>query len=199
MNEDYLWNKIGEDEEIERLENALKAFRQKEAVAPVLPVKAASAKKHRLFPVFRFAVPIAACLALAAVGLGIWLQVYQHKTHNKQTLATVEIAKTDYQADEPTIKEPAELPNRVATASKPSIHKQKFPKVKNSISRTDIQSKNASQSSKPASEAVKLTKEEKYAYNQLMLALSITSAKLNIVKNKVRGIEEPKNIFKENR
>ena len=43
------------------------------------------------------------------------------------------------------------------------------------------------EASKPA---VKLTKEEKFAYDQLMLALSITSSKLKLVQDKVDGIEE---------
>jgi hypothetical protein len=37
---------------------------------------------------------------------------------------------------------------------------------------------------------VQLTKEEQYAYDQLMLALSITSSKLKLVKDKVEGFEE---------
>jgi hypothetical protein len=36
-------------------------------------------------------------------------------------------------------------------------------------------------------EATAFTKEEIYAYNQLMLALSITSDKLNLVKEKIPG------------
>jgi biopolymer transport protein ExbD len=198
MNEDYLWNKIGEDEEIERLENALKAFRQKEAAAPTLPIKVA-AKKHFSLPVFRFAVPLAACLALAAIGLGIWLHISQNRTYNEQTSAAVETPQTDYQTDKPAIKEQDELPNRVAIVSKQSVRKQKLPKVKSSVSKIEVQSKIAARSSKSANDAVKLTKEEKYAYDQLMLALSITSAKLNIVKNKVKGIEEPETLPKENR
>jgi hypothetical protein len=39
--------------------------------------------------------------------------------------------------------------------------------------------------------AVKLTEEEKYAYNQLMLALSITSSKLKLVEDKIYGAENP--------
>jgi hypothetical protein len=35
-----------------------------------------------------------------------------------------------------------------------------------------------------------LTAEEKYAYDQLMLALSITGSKLKIVKDKIAGTED---------
>ncbi len=36
MKEDYLWDKTGENHEIERLENALKMFRYKETAPPSL-------------------------------------------------------------------------------------------------------------------------------------------------------------------
>ncbi len=39
MKEDYLWNKTGNDPEIEKLENALKAFRYQETAPPALPAK----------------------------------------------------------------------------------------------------------------------------------------------------------------
>ena len=40
MNEDYLWNRIGQKiAEIEKLENALKAFRYQEIAPPELPAK----------------------------------------------------------------------------------------------------------------------------------------------------------------
>ena len=41
-------------------------------------------------------------------------------------------------------------------------------------------------------ETVALTSEEKYAYGQLMLALSITSSKLKLVKDTINRIEEGK-------
>ncbi len=44
---------------------------------------------------------------------------------------------------------------------------------------------------------VKLTKEEKYAYDQLMLALSITSSKLKLVTDKIENVEE-QNVVQEN-
>ena len=43
-----------------------------------------------------------------------------------------------------------------------------------------------------------LTEEEKYAYGQLMLALSITGSKLKIVKDTINGVEEIENAAKEN-
>lgn len=36
-----------------------------------------------------------------------------------------------------------------------------------------------------------LTKEERYAYDQLMLALSITSSRLKMVQDKVNGFDTP--------
>ena len=39
MNEEYLWDKTGEDAEIQQLENALAAFRYQETAPPALPSK----------------------------------------------------------------------------------------------------------------------------------------------------------------
>ena len=47
-------------------------------------------------------------------------------------------------------------------------------------------------------EPVRLTSEEKYAYNQLLLALSITSSKLKLVHEKIDRVEDRKEITKEN-
>ena len=64
---------------------------------------------------------------------------------------------------------------------------------------------NLRQNKKPArkletkSNEIALTKEEKYAYDQLMLALSITSSKLKIVKDKANGIEEQNAVVKTER
>ena len=48
-------------------------------------------------------------------------------------------------------------------------------------------------------EIVKLTEEEKEAYEKLMLALSITSSKLKIVKDKVQNTDEQTAIYMENK
>jgi hypothetical protein len=61
------------------------------------------------------------------------------------------------------------------------------------LSQTNIQRAQNIETKKPEA----LTKEEKYAYDQLMLALSITSSKLKMVKDKVAGVEE-KNAVREN-
>ena len=45
MNEKYLWDKTGEDFEIEKLENALKSLSYRETAAPRIPVKTAPEKK----------------------------------------------------------------------------------------------------------------------------------------------------------
>ena len=49
-----------------------------------------------------------------------------------------------------------------------------------------------------STEPVRLTNEEKYAYNQLLLALSITSSKLKLVQETIDRMEDRKEISKEN-
>ena len=187
MKEDYLWDKTGENPEIEKLENALKAFRHQENVPPRIPAKVIpfETKSPRKF--FRFAFAFAACVAFVVVTLGIWFQI-----SNKQSQPTNEFANKQTPPEEKVIEIPNNSPiekvndlpiEKVKTyqqAHKPTVIK----------ARQIVHLKTSAQSFKPKSTTIKLTKEEKYAYDQLMLALSITSSKLRLVKDKVDGIEE---------
>lgn len=183
--EDYLWDKTGEDPEIEKLENALAVFRYKETAPPEMPAKVLSfpAKKETPRSFFRFAYAAAACIAFAAIALGIWFQI----SNNKQ-----EVAQTPAETIAPAIenKIPAVAPvvekTNVSGGETPKqIVKPKIVKIKKPI----YKNRPAARAVKAESETAALTKEEKYAYDQLMLALSITSSKLRIVTDKIEGAE----------
>jgi hypothetical protein len=188
MKHDYLWDKSGADAEIESLENALAVFRHRETAPPALPAKVISFKKESPPEFKRFAFAIAACLMLAAISLGAWFWISNDKTEPGADLAIA-----------PPVAEilPNESPFREAKFAPPKVVapnetlKPKIVKAKR-IVQTRIR-QNQIVARKPKSEkssAPSLTKEEKYAYDQLMLALSITSSKLKIVKDKIEGMEE---------
>jgi hypothetical protein len=69
MKEDYLWNKTGSDAEIEKLENALKAFRFEAQEPPALPTKVTSSDEKRPFSFFKlgFAFAFAASVCCGRV------------------------------------------------------------------------------------------------------------------------------------
>mgnify|MGYP000140211993 CR=1 FL=1 len=178
---DYLWDKTGEDAEIEQLEKSLQVFRYQESNAPLLPKKIAVTKPKYSFFSLRFALSLAACLALLLGGLIIWQRVFY-----KQDLAQTAINQT---AKDFTIE-------LITVPAKPDIIQ--VPQTSNLVERPTQISYREKVSNpvmqptkkKKAAPKVVLTAEEKYAYDQLMLALSITSSKFKEVQDKVNGADE---------
>lgn len=210
MKEEYLWNKTGGDPEIERLENALKAFRYQADEPPLLPAKTFSLKREPQRFSFKLAFAAMTFAALSFIFAGVWFQHPDDK---------IEIAVTSLQ--------PAESPIFETTSAESSIAKlpdtgnaifpatiragqrnnfrtvirqtaipfpANFQKVFRKNRRLPTATRNLgdwiADNSKIKNPAIKLTKEESYAYNRLMLALSITSSKLRLVTDKIEGVEE---------
>lgn len=200
MNEEYLWDKTGTDTEIENLENALAVFRFKENAAPALPAKVVPFKREKRVRVLKFAFAAAACLVLALVSIGVWLQISAEKI---PSVANVAQTKTDPDKIHQPVISNAEPP-KSTTAGNPvspkKTVKREFIKPKKIAPATSYQHKTVANNSKsPQQTEVNLTKEEKYAYDQLMLALSITSSKLKIVKDKIGNTEQTKDLNTEAR
>ena len=179
MNEEYLWNKTGGDAEIEGLENALKAFSYKPIAPPELPAKvfALETKPRRRFALLAFAFGTFVIVALA----GTWFLI-----PNRSIAITDESAKI--LETRPIVRQPDDVP--VAKTETPT------PEAKRSITKTHYVDRPTAKPTtavsfkpKARNSPVKLTAEEKYAYGQLMLALSITESKLKVVKDAIDGNE----------
>lgn len=197
MKNDYLWDKKGSDTEVENLENTLTAFRSKNLVPPSLPAKISVAEQKIASPFFalfklKFAFASLACaLIFFALVFRQWGNV---KTPLFNDLAKQEtISQTvDSAIEKEVFVEPIVPVTKVKTGA------EKYPRTQKNITkirhlaapipRPTKKFPNRKVKEKPLSET--LTAEEKFAYNQLMLALSITSEKLKIVKDKVDGIEQ---------
>ena len=185
MNEEYLWDKTGADVEIEGLENALKTFSYRPIAPPGLPAKSfvLEQKPQRRFVRLGFAFAAAAVVILAAV----WFLIPNRN---------VAVGKESTKAAEPqslTVRQ---------TAAPPAT-KIELPKLKDTstIIRTRHPIRPATRPKNTVALKVKdkkppvmLTEEEKYAYGQLMLALSITESKLKIVTDAIAGNEEMKTV-----
>jgi hypothetical protein len=188
MNEDYLWDKTGEDPEIEKLENALQAFRYRETAPPALPANAVPSEKETPRRFFQFAFAFAACAACVVILLGVWFQFSSNKIEVVEDLT--ETISPPTVSDEIFVKEPDITTVEIINFPKPTA-KQNVVKIRKSVPLIARQNKTTTarniEVKKPS---VKLTEEEKYAYEQLMLALSITGSKLKLVKDKVEGIGE---------
>ena len=198
MKEDYLWDKTGEDPEIQRLENALQVFRYKETAPPALPAKIIPFERKTPRKFFRLAFAFAACAAFVIVSLGVWLQISSEKIEvakdSTETTVTPVSKKVfdkiaDEKLDDLTVKN-VEVPKQSA--------EQKFIKIRKLIPASVRQNKTIAQNVE-VKKVVKLTKDEKYAYDQLMLALSITSSKLKLVEEKIYGVEETESVLENRR
>lgn len=197
MKEDYLWDKTGSDAEIEKLENALQVFRYEESAPPIIPAKVLPFKKEsprRIFPLFR---AIAACLALASISLGVWTLISNTKNEIVGDGSQESVIKTENANPAASVSE-NETPAKPEVDDKPVFTKTLYiePKsktkslqVNKSGSNNAKRNRTTARKEKNSEKPVRLTEEEKYAYDQLMLALSITSSKLNMVKQTVEGAE----------
>ncbi len=189
MKEDYLWNKMGEDPEIERLENALAVFRYQETAPPALPAKIIPFERNTPRGFFRLAFAFAVCVAVAIISLGVWLQISSDKIEVvKDSTKTIAPQIAKKLVDETSIKKPND-----SIVEKVKIQKQtaerKIIKVRKVVQPIVRQNKLIARNVEVKKPTVRLTKEEKFAYDQLMLALSITSSKFKLVRDKVEGVE----------
>ena len=189
MKEDYLWNKMGEDPEIERLENALAVFRYQETAPPALPAKIIPFERNTPRGFFRLAFAFAVCVAVAIISLGVWLQISSDKIEVvKDSTKTIAPLIAKKLVDETSVKKPND-----SIVEKVKIQKQtaerKIIKVRKVIQPIVRQNKLIARNVEVKKPTVRLTKEEKFAYDQLMLALSITSSKFKLVRDKVEGVE----------
>ncbi len=189
MKEDYLWNKTGEDPEIERLENALAVFRYQETAPPALPAKIIPFERNTPRGFFRLAFAFAVCVAVAIISLGVWLQISSDKIEVvKDSTKTIAPLIAKKLVDETSVKKPND-----SIVEKVKIQKQtaerKIIKVRKVVQPIVRQNKLIARNVEVKKPTVRLTKEEKFAYDQLMLALSITSSKFKLVRDKVEGVE----------
>jgi hypothetical protein len=197
MKQDYLWDKTGADPEIESLENALAVFRYKETAPPALTSKIIPFKKESPRRSFRFAYAIAACTAFLMIGLGVWFQISTNEIATQESIAqTIEPQIPETIPSVEIVENPTPFVNNAETSPKTKIENAKriyAPKAvrKNKIIPAVVRPTEKKDKNIVAKNSdVQLTKEEQYAYDQLMLALSITSSKLKLVKDKVEGFEE---------
>jgi hypothetical protein len=181
MKEDYLWDKTGSDESIEKLENALRIFSHDKEAAFAVPV-AAAAEKWSFFKGLKPLVFAAACLAIAAIAWGGWMQLSTVAPVEDQAFVAAPPIEDQQTPTNNLIALPSD-PVGPAVAPAPTIVRTVHRPLRNKRGggRTVLHT--------PPAEAPKpeFTKEEIYAYDQLVLALSITSDKLGQVREKAIG------------
>lgn len=191
MNDEYLWNKTGEDPEIKRLEETLAVFRCRETAPPALPVAITAAEK---VPRWRFtlALALASCAAVV-IAAAVWFQISNRTNISENDVTFVALPEPETAA--PAAPEPKTLPVQTGEPAKRPVRHSPA-KIRPTTAATYRRPK--TRTTAPKETYAALTKEEKYAYEQLMLALSITGSKLKIVQNTIDGTDDTENNAKQN-
>ncbi|MEK7725085.1 MAG: hypothetical protein AAB336_12090, partial [Acidobacteriota bacterium] len=179
------------DKEIERMENALKGFRFQPTAPPILPVNILQSEEKPKFGFFanyfKFAMAGFACLAILLAGFGIFLRVSNNEIEDvadlsKPIVTPIKLGNpVEPKVIDPIIKPPAIGQNIVKKINQPNP--VSVPRT------TKLVFRKTEPKVKPMKE-IKLTTEEKFAYEQLMLALSITGKQLKEVKDKANSVED---------
>jgi hypothetical protein len=188
MNDEYLWQKTGTDPEIEKLEKKLDVFRYRETPLniPVVEnvVETARVPRWRISLAFAFA---------ASAMAGVLAAVVLFKFQTRPRLKLCSFASPELETASPP---PAAAPiEEKKTTTAPKVVPQ-FAEIKRSkIIRTQSASERRPKFKdvRPSTSVATLSPEERYAYRQLMLALSISSSKLKLVEDSIKGNENPEN------
>ena len=184
MNDEYLWNKTGQDPEIEKLENALAVFRYREAeLSPPVAAVEEKVPRWRISLAFAFA-SCAAAVVLATV----WLQNSNYIFDSNTGEEIVFVQQSADAADVTPMAVPAE-PTPVRNSGGHNRPTESKGRTRRSVGRTSAANYRRPKTKDwtPKDSIAALTTEERHAYQQLMLALSITSSKLKIVQDTIDG------------
>ena len=179
MNDEYLWQKTGDDAEIRRLEEMLAVFRYRETAPPAIavPVGRSWIRPWR----FPFAVTAAGFAGLLLVA-GVWLNfpgqsgsdvtfIYHPSTSQDPVPTEIKVPAPPEQSEPPS---PAGRTRREIEPTTVSVPRRA-----------------ATRSRK--TRTVVLTRQEREAYEQVLLALSISSSKINIVRDTINGVDQKDN------
>jgi hypothetical protein len=215
---DYLWDKSGKDDEIEALEQSLSEFRSTQK-SVIVPAKTAEVEPVSAWNIFRFAFGVP---ALAAVLLGfvfLWIPE-SFTTETPAGLVGLEQspASARQKQNVGSASAPSESDTKDKGAAERSIDNVSLTKNQKPVRRKQYAAKRVAprkvkaplkiRPNKPILKPVRgignrgpevasmpeLNEEEKYAYAQLIKALSITSSKLKLVKDKIEGPKEMKSL-----
>jgi hypothetical protein len=191
-NDDYLWDRTGEpDPEIQQLEELLGTLRYQPRPLKI-PAGVQVGREQRLFRGFAGPLAIAAAIAMLLLGLGLWLGLQRLQRSEPQ-----QIVKSP---DTPPVKpNPAVVPSPnerrdIAVSSpKPEQNRIKEP-LRHRLNQSELAG-NSNRVRNSGATNQQLTAKElqaaRAARDQLMLALRVTSAKLNLAQRKAQSTNQP--------
>lgn len=179
MKEDYLWDRTGSDAGIEDLERTLGTLRFEGTTAPGITQQSEAPAPRR----FRFRLAFSgAAFASAVIAASVFFAVYGTLYDARELSVSLE--------NRPTPVEAVEIPDPPAIAAPANVEFRTAAVPKSKAERTRVREKPVpvSQPAIPAPDQfAMLTAEEREAYDNLMLALSVTTSSLKLVQEKANG------------
>lgn len=180
MNNDYLWDRTGEpDAEVQELEDVLGTLRYQPRPF-ALPAELRPARRHGFFP----ALAIAATIALMVLAAGIWLRLSYRQTSSPEGIANAakegERAKPSVVPTRPSLgatQVNTDDPDRGEVALQRNATSRRNRGARNSTRHNSTFSRDELSAAQRA--------EGEAGKEQLMLALRVVSAKLNLAQRKI--------------
>jgi len=180
MKENYLWDRSGEpDPEVQKLEEILGTLRYQPR-----PLEIPNNVRLKGSRPFFTKLAIAAAIGLVAVALGLWVNFNRHRT--VPSVAATRHSQTDQKrnAPQPQIA-PNDNPMQLAGIKDPTP--TKIQKRHREPARTLVaQNKSRDTAIRPST----LTPQELAEKEQVLLALRLVSAKLNLAQRKTQGFPQ---------
>ena len=177
MNDNYLWDRTGEiDPEIQQLEETLGALRYQPHPLQI-PAHLQIGRRRRFYP----ALAIAAAIALVAIALGLWVALKQHQT------APSFVANQESPRPKQIQKQPVQPNDQPEQAGD---NKDSNPKINQKGQREPVRNLLAVYKTRGTRTAIRqpqLTPQELAEKEQVLVALRLVSAKLNIAQRRTQG------------
>ena len=186
MNDNYLWDRSGEiDPDIKQLEETLGTLRYQRRPLEI-PAHLQVGRQRSLYPL----MAIAAGIVLVAIALGLWFSFKQ-----RQVTPPVEVKRNSQPAPQPVEKPQVPLKDRSEQVV-----------VKNNVAppgdrKRDREPARSMQSARinVRTQAPKLTAEELAQKEQVLVALRLVSAKLNVAQRRTQGLPAPNTIHNQHK
>lgn len=191
MKNDYLWDRTGEpDAEVQELEDVLGTLRYQPRPF-ALPADLQPARRHRFFP----ALAIAATIALMVLAAGIWLRLSHRQTSNPEGITT---GGKDRESPKPSAVPTVRSPSS-AQVNTNDTDRGELLLPRNPTSRRNRGARNSTRNNSPISRdelSAAQRAEGEAGKEQLMLALRVVSAKLNLAQRKIPATNNIRNQHK---
>jgi hypothetical protein len=178
MDDKYLWDRTGEpDAEVQQLEELLGSLRYQPR--PLAIPAQMNTRRKRTF----LSLAVAAAIALLMIGAGLWIRFANSNP------GRIEQASGGRQSISPPRETPAVTPDSLAVSSRPLQPGTNLPKQRK-VNQTLV----AFKPRRPNQTPPVLTEAELEQKEQVLIALRLVSAKLNLAQRRAQGLPQVNSI-----